>query len=158
MAQEFLGSDLSIYRAYLGTEAARGSPDLQTAPGHRVPPSRTPYQDLDTAAGVNNLRQSLLSRLLTRRGELAALGHPAYGSRLYELVGQPNSATQRDLAKLYVLEALTQELRIDAKKIQVSVLPDPRDRSRVQIQIRVQPVGEAEALALELPFSFASAI
>jgi phage baseplate assembly protein W len=158
MPREYLGSDLSVYRAYLGSERARGSPDLQTAPGHRVPPNRTPYQDLATAEGVNNLRQALVNRLLTRCGELAGLGHPTYGSRLYELIGRPNSATQRHLAKLHVLEALAQEPRIDAKKIHVTVQTDARDRDAVVIEIRVQPVAEEELIALELPFSFAGEI
>ena len=52
-------------------------------------------------------------RLLTPRGELAELGHPEYGSRLHELIGSPNSETRRSLAKLFVLESLAQEPRID---------------------------------------------
>ncbi|MCS7220703.1 MAG: GPW/gp25 family protein [Anaerolineae bacterium] len=154
MPQEYLASDLSVYRAYLGGERERGSPDLRAVPGHVVPPDRTPQRDLANVDRIDNLRQALVNRLLARRGELADLGHPGYGSRLYELIGRPNSATQRNLAKLFVLEALSQEPRVDSKQIQVDVQPDPRDRNRVLIEIRVRPVGEDSPVALQVPFSF----
>jgi phage baseplate assembly protein W len=155
MAQEHLASDLSIYRAHLGGERERSSPDLRAVPGHTVPPHRVPERDLASVDRLDNLRQALVNRLLTRRGELAALGHPEYGSRLYELIGQPNSATRRNLAKLFVLEALAQEPRVDSQQIQIDVQPDPRDRTRVLIEIRVRPVGEVSSLSLQVPFSFA---
>jgi len=158
MAQEHLASDLSVYRAHLGGERERGSPDFRTIAGHRVPPGRTPQRDLANVAGIDNLRQALVNCLLTRRGELADLGHPEYGSRLYELIGRPNSATQRNLAKLYVLEALAQEPRVDSQQMQVDVQPDPRDRNRVLIEVRVRPVGEDELMALQIPFSFVSSV
>ena len=41
--------------------------------------------DLAVATGRENLAQALLNRLHTRRGALAALGHPGYGSRLHTL-------------------------------------------------------------------------
>jgi phage baseplate assembly protein W len=154
MAGEHLAADLSVYRVYLGDEIARGSPDVRPAPGHRAPPDQTPLRDLAVATGVDNLRQALIDRLLTRRGELAALGHPEYGSRLYELIGRPNSATQRNLAKLFVLEALAQELRVDGKQIHVDVQLDPRRRDRVLIEIRVRPVGADSPVTVLVPFSF----
>lgn len=155
MAHEHLASDLSVYRTNVGGERERGSPDLRTVPGHGVPPDRTPARDLAHVDRVDNLRQALINRLLTRRGELADLGHPEYGSRLYELIGQPNSATQRNLAKLFVLEALSQEPRLDSKQIRVDVQLDPRDRNRVRIEICVRPVGEDSPISLQVPFSFA---
>src|SRR5947209_14155752 len=53
--------------------------------------------DLQVVSGTDNLAQAVLMRLLTPRGELAALGHPEYGSRLHELVGRQNTATTRNL-------------------------------------------------------------
>lgn len=156
MSDSHLAVDLSIYRAVLGNERSRGSPDLRIAAGHVVPPARMPQSDLATVEGIDNLRQAVVNRLLTRRGELAPLGHPEYGSRLYELIGRPNSATQRNLAKLFVIEALSQEPRIDARNIQVAITPDPRDRQAIVIEIRVRPVGQDSPVALQVPFSFAS--
>src|SRR5690606_10108778 len=38
-------------------------------------------RDLARASGLDNLTQAIANRLKTRRGELAELGHPSYGSR-----------------------------------------------------------------------------
>ena len=59
--------------------------------------------DLTIASGRDNLAQAIIMRLLTPRGELAALGHPQYGSRLHELVGEVNTETKRNLVRLYIL-------------------------------------------------------
>lgn len=107
--------------------------------------------DYETIDGRDNLGQAVVMRLLTRRGELAELGHPEYGSRLDELLGAPNSETRRGLAKLFVLEALAQEPRI-AKVEEVTVTPAVEDHDLVDILIRVQPVGAAETVTIG-PFS-----
>ena len=44
--------------------------------------------DLGTVSERENLAQALILRLMTPRGSLAALGHRAYGSQLYKLVGE----------------------------------------------------------------------
>src|SRR5215475_10253889 len=68
--------------------------------------------DLEPLSGVDNLIQALLLRFLTPVGELTALGHPEYGSRLHELIGELNSETNRNRAKLFVLQALEAEPRV----------------------------------------------
>src|SRR5690348_15586339 len=65
--------------------------------------------DLDTLSAQDNLKQALLLRFLTPVGELALLGHPDYGSRLHELIGELNNDTNRNIAKLFVLQALAAE-------------------------------------------------
>ena len=82
-------------------------------------------RDLHTTKGRDNLGQALVMRLLTPQGELAPLGHPTYGARLYEIIGARNTETIRNLAKLYVLTALKAERRID-KVVSVTVTPHPR--------------------------------
>src|SRR3954471_24170247 len=123
MADGFLGSDLLLYRAVTGGGAERGAPDLQTCPGHSRPDGGQAFRDLATVDGRDSLRQALVNRLRTRRGELAPLGHPTYGSRLFTLLGRPNTDTMRNLAKLFVLEALAEEPRIEMK-LRVRVTPD----------------------------------
>ncbi len=99
-------------------------------------------RDFALVEGRENLGQAVALRLLTPRGELAALGHPEYGSRLHELIGQPNSATRRNLAKLYVLDALRGEARIAAiAGVDVAAIagrPDCMD-----VTVRAVPVGAA---------------
>src|SRR3954452_7648309 len=107
--------------------------------------------DYDAVDGQDNLGQAIVLRLLTERGELTELGHPEYGSRLHELLGAPNSETRRRLAKLFVLEALAQEPRIE-KVLDCTVTDHPERtdarRPLVDIVVRVQPIGAADSVTI----------
>ncbi len=76
---------------------------------------------------------------MTPKGELAPLGHPEYGSRLPDLIGNPNTETTRNLAKLYVIEALKQERRIQ-KIVAVDVSPAAGERHLIRIFLKVLPI------------------
>jgi phage baseplate assembly protein W len=110
-------------------------------------------RDIGVVDGLDNLTQALANRLKTRQGELAPLGHPTYGSRHHEIIGEPNVPRTRNLIKLYVLQALRQEPRIE-RVLRVGVRPEhdpPRDTVRIEIEARV--IGSAEPLNLVVPFS-----
>ena len=92
-------------------------------------------RDLALVSDLDNLRQAIEIRLLTPRGELAPLGHADYGSRLPDLIGQPNTETTRNLAKLYVIEAMKQERRIQ-KIVAVEVTPAAGERHLIQIYLK----------------------
>ena len=96
-------------------------------------------RDLAVVSDLDNLRQAIEIRLLTPKGELAPLGHADYGSRLPDLIGQPNTETTRNLAKLYVIEALKQERRIQ-KIVAVDVTPDAGERHLIRIFLKVLPI------------------
>jgi phage baseplate assembly protein W len=96
--------------------------------------------DLLLREGRDNLAQAIIMRILTPRGELAALGHPEYGSRVHELVGGRNTSTQRNLLKLYILEALGFEPRV-AKVKELVVIPSPGLRTTLDVSLKVLPVG-----------------
>ena len=113
----------------------------------RVPNRGELLTDLGVVSGRDNLGQAVILRLLTPRGELAALAHPEYGSRLNELVGRPNTATTRNLAKLYVLESLQMEPRI-AKVSSVTVEPAPGTRDRINIGVSVVPTGATDLVTI----------
>ena len=98
------------------------------------------FQDWALAEGEANLGQAITIRLLTPRGELAALGHADYGSRLHELVGRTNTATTHNLIKLYILESLARESRI-AKVEDIQVRPDPYLRTLVKVTLTVLPAS-----------------
>lgn len=104
-------------------------------------------RDFALVSGRENLAQAVTMRLLTPRGELAPLGHPAYGSRLPDLIGARRTETTRNLAKLYVIEALKQEPRI-AEIVEVTVADQPGDRHRINIGIRVRPIDESSIVDL----------
>lgn len=110
-------------------------------------------RDLQLHDGVDNLTQAIANRLKTRQGELASLGHPDYGSRHHELIGEPNVERTRHLIKLHVLRALRREPRIE-RVLSVDVRPEhvpPRASVRIALSVRIR--GEADPLNLVVPFS-----
>ena len=100
-------------------------------------------RDISLSSDLDNLRQAIEIRLLTPKGELAPLGHPEYGSRLPDLIGNPNTETTRNLAKLYVIEALKQERRIQ-KIVAVDVSPAAGERQLIRIFLKVLPIEAAK--------------
>jgi len=105
--------------------------------------------DLETVSGAFNLGQAITNRLMTRKGELSELGHANYGSRMYELIGEPNNERTRELAKIYVKECLSQEPRI--KEI-VKVVVSPVGNDRIDISISVIPIESEVVLNIVFPF------
>jgi phage baseplate assembly protein W len=112
---------------------------------------RTTRGDVMTTHGIDNLAQAILNRLFTRKGELAQLGHPDYGSRLYQLIGNLNNSRTHLLAEAYIRESLAQERRI-AEVTSVAVAPPARGsvRNRLELTVTVRPVGVDTLLAVSL--------
>ena len=127
-----------------------GSLDLQVAPASRGGVVRRGAgSDVGVVSGRANLAQALVLRLLTRQGDLAALGHPDYGSRLTELIGQLNNETTRNLARLYTIQAIRQERRVRGLlDLSVQTLPD--QPQTIRIGFAVLPVDDDDPLALSL--------
>jgi phage baseplate assembly protein W len=109
--------------------------------------------DIGKISGSDNLVQAVILRLLTPQGELTELAHPNYGSRLHELIGQQNTPTTRNLMKLFILQSLKQEPRIE-KVEEVAVTPIDGSRTRedvrhrVNVLIRVKPIGETSSVTI----------
>ena len=109
--------------------------------------------DLERAQSIDNFTQAVANRLKTRRGELAPLGHLEYGSRHHELMGEPNVPRTRNLIKLYVLQALRLEPRIE-KVLEATVRAEhdpPRDVVRIELSLKLRQ--EPDAVNLVVPFS-----
>lgn len=106
--------------------------------------------DLATADGVDALRQALVMRLLTERGELGHLGHAAYGSRLHELIGRRMNESNRLLARAYVIEAVRAEPRVaDLETLELEPI-DPAAPHAVRFHLQVRAVGVDEPVALAI--------
>ncbi len=120
--------------------------DLKTA---RRP--ATGEVDLERLGGVDNLKQALLLRFLTRQGELALLGHRTYGSRLHELIGEPNTETNRNRAKIYALQALRDEPRI-GEVVAVDVRTRRSEPTRIDIDMKLKAIDSDTVLNLVFPF------
>lgn len=108
-------------------------------------------KDLEPFKGEENLKQALLLRFLTPVGELAPLGHPEYGSRLFDLLGSPNNETNRNRAKMYVLQALKAEPRIK-EVLAVRVTQNRSERTRLDIEVSLTPIDSDTTLNFVFPF------
>lgn len=111
-----------------------------------------PRSLFSTVGDRANLVQAILNRLHTHQGALAELGHPDYGSRLHELVGELNNERTRRLAELYIRQCLAQEARI-AEVVSVVFAPPQRTlagRSTLVAQIGLRPVEDLTAIVLDL--------
>jgi phage baseplate assembly protein W len=138
--------------------------DLQlTQRGFNVESTDRAYVDLQmtftggglaTAQGRANLAQAIVNRLLTRQGELTELGHPEYGSRLHELLGEANNLRLRVLTEIYIRDCLAQETRI-AEIQYVTLSPPVRgiDRSVLKVSLGILPIGETEGFSFSIPIN-----
>jgi phage baseplate assembly protein W len=140
-SEEILKTDLLL------SEIEQGY-DLSLSERLRIGPMRARKEagDFRVVAREDNLGQAILMRLKTRKGELADLGHPSYGSRLYELIGEPNNTRTRGLVRSAILDALEQEPRI--KQItNVKVSTPQNDQSRVDVELTVIPADRDTPIA-----------
>lgn len=157
-----LGTDLRLLHDVTQQNSRNGGSDLSTiTQSERQSTTQADQQsarilvdlvDLETLSTQDNLAQALLLRFLTPMGELALLGHPDYGSRLFELIGELNNDTNRNRAKLYVLEALAAEPRVQQPPLLVSVTQNRANPTEMDIEIHLQPVDSDSVLNLVFPF------
>jgi phage baseplate assembly protein W len=118
----------------------------------RLERRREPYDlrpdyagDLDLARGEENIAQALTLRLRVRRGELAPLGWPAYGSRLHELIGEPSMNRTHVKVMAYAREAIEEDPRV----AEVSgVRADPEERSTVRLTMEIRLIDQPELLRM----------
>lgn len=111
----------------------------------------TTIVDLAVLSGADNLKQALLLRFLTPLGELTALGHLDYGSRLHELIGELNSEVNRNRAKVFVLQALAAEPRVKTVR-SVQVTQSQTDRTQIDIHVSLRAIDSDTDLNFVFPF------
>ncbi len=104
----------------------------------------TGLHDLETVSGLDNLVQALTLRLLVDKGELDGLGHPRYGSRIRDLIGEPLDRPNLELLRRYVRQELQRDPRV-AEVLQVSVTPHDARRDGVDVVARVRAINGQEA-------------
>jgi phage baseplate assembly protein W len=102
--------------------------------------------DVAIARGNDNIEQALLLRLMVRRGELAPLGWPDYGSRIHELVGEPNNQRTRLIVMAYARAAIAQDPRVvDIPRIEAR---DGGERDVVRLDLDVTLIDQQTPLNL----------
>lgn len=92
--------------------------------------------DLALSAGDANIVQALTLRLSVRRGELARLGWPDYGSRLHELIGEPNNARTHLKLMAFARAAVEADPRV-REVVAARVEQTPGDRDSVRLVLDV---------------------
>jgi len=125
--------------------------DLATRKRPETQRPGAPLVDLDTLSDADNLVQALLLRFLTPQGDLAVLGHPNYGSRLHDLIGELNSETTRNRAKLFTLQALADEPRV-AKVLSLRATTSRKNPTQIDIDVRLLAIDSDTPLNLVFPF------
>jgi phage baseplate assembly protein W len=143
-----LGVDLAL--GFTGPAGYWEDADLRSVRSSRGTPRGN---DVATVSQLQAAEQLLVQRLMTQRGELAALGHPDYGSAHHTLIGQPNVERTRNLIKLYILQALRDEPRIARVESCRVYAPHDPPRDQVRIEIVVRLIDEEQPLNFVVPFS-----
>lgn len=112
--------------------------------------------DLALARGADNAVQALTLRLRVRKGELAPLGWPDYGSRLHELIGEPNVPRTHLKAEAFARQAIEADPRVlTVDAVRTATLPGERDTVRLLMDITLidapTPLNLVFDLSLETP-------
>lgn len=94
-------------------------------------------------AGIDNLRQALILRLLVGRGELRSLGHERYGSKVSELIGEPLTSANLELLRRIVQKTLREDPRV-RDVVRVVVRPRAEVPSAVDIEVVITAITDAE--------------
>jgi phage baseplate assembly protein W len=111
----------------------------------------SPTGDLQTVSEEMNVGQAVISRIRTRKGELLDLGHRQFGSRLYELVGEPNNEATRELVRNIAKETLGADPRIREIR-RIDVKPSKFDPHRVDLEITVIAIRSETPINIVYPF------
>jgi phage baseplate assembly protein W len=108
--------------------------------------------DLELAQGNDNIVQALKLRLLVHKGELAPLGLPDYGSRLYELIGEPNNTRTQVKLMAFARIAIEQDPRV-LKVADIKAYVIPGERGVVRLDTTVQLIDQPNPLNLVVDIS-----
>lgn len=99
-------------------------------------------RDLDTADGIDNLKQSLIMRILTRKGTLYR--HPNYGSTLPDMIGKPISSTLLHDITTEVQRVISTDTRVQSAEVTESRL----SYNSIFINVSITPIGYDSAFDL----------
>lgn len=137
--QQLFGTDLHLREAAGGLDFSLSGPTSSAG-------------DVGLVHGNDNIIQALTLRLRVRKGELESLGWPDYGSRLHELIGEPNLPRTRLKAQAFARDALQTDPRV-AEVESVEVVPVPGERSVLRLAVSLLLINENTPL--NLIFNFA---
>jgi hypothetical protein len=132
--QKLFGADIGLRDGAGGLDFALGGPVGSSG-------------DLMVAVGNDNAVQALSLRLRVRKGELAPLGWPDYGSRLHELIGEPNLPRTQLKAQVFARAAIEADPRV--KRVEsTDVVTIPGERSVLRLAMSVLLIDQPTPLDL----------
>lgn len=132
--QQLFGTDLHLRETAGGLDLSLSGPSYSAG-------------DVGLVNGNDNIIQALTLRLRVRKGELEPLGWPDYGSRLHELIGEPNLPHTRLKAQAFARDALQADPRVSEVE-SVEVVPVPGERSVLRLAITLLLINENTPLNL----------
>jgi phage baseplate assembly protein W len=107
--------------------------------------------DLEVVNDRDNVIQAIWNRLATYQGELSDLGHQDYGSRLDDMIGEPNTPVTHRIIETMVKNCIGKDHRIE-KIIEVKAIAHRSDPNRIEILVYLKLHSDHDKLKLELPF------
>jgi len=101
--------------------------------------------DVRLASGAANIEQALTLRLSVRVGELTLLGWPDYGSRLHELIGEPNNRRTQLKLMAFARDAVERDPRVEqVQEVRAEVV----ERDTVRLSLDVNLIHQQNPLNL----------
>ena len=101
--------------------------------------------DVRLASGAANIEQALTLRLSVRVGELTLLGWPDYGSRLHELIGEPNNRRTQLKLMAFARDAVERDPRVEqVQEVRAEVV----ERTTVRLSLDVILIHQQNPLNL----------
>jgi phage gp46-like protein len=125
---QLFGTDLALHAAAGGVDLGLGGATGGTG-------------DISLATGAGNIVQALMMRLRVQLGELAPLGWPDYGSRLHELIGEPDLARTQLKAQVFARDAIEADPRVQ-KVESVDIVRIPGERYVLRLTMLVSVINE----------------
>ncbi len=132
--QQLFGTDLRLGQAAGGLDFMLAGPTGTAG-------------DMGLAHGNDNIVQALTLRLRVRKGELAPLGWPDFGSRLHELIGEPDLPRTRLKAQAFARDALQADPRVQEVE-SIDVVSIPGERSVLRLSAMLLLIHENTPLNL----------
>jgi phage baseplate assembly protein W len=105
--------------------------------------------DLIVIKGMPNLEMQLKHRLMTKRGELAELGHPQYGCLLPELIGKTSVELWQKRAIIEFENTIREDPRVaDLQNATMRV-----DNDAMYLECDVYPVRQTDPMRISIPMT-----
>lgn len=101
-------------------------------------------EDWEVVTGIDNIKQAVSHRLVTRRGSLTQ--HPNYGSRLHEFIGLAQAPYIRQLVELDIHETLAYEDRVEGVTVDNVIV----QQTSMYISLTISITGRQESVGLHV--------